>query len=56
VGVIFYEMMVGLTPWESRSEKELIRKMCTNPFDIPSKYKVTSSIKYLLSKMCQVNS
>ena len=35
VGVIFYEMMVGITPWESRDEKELIRKMNTLPFSIP---------------------
>ena len=55
VGVIFYEMMVGITPWESKTEKELIRKLSSMPFSIPEKYKITSPIKFLLTKMCAPN-
>lgn len=55
VGVILYEMIVGITPWECKSEKELIRKMSSTPFAVPEKYRVTPSIKYLLAKMCAVN-
>ena len=32
-----------------------MRKMSTMPFGISEKYKVTSPIRYLLSKMCQPN-
>jgi hypothetical protein len=48
-------MMVGITPWECKSEKELIRRMSTTPFIVPEKYKISSSVKYLLTKMCAVN-
>lgn len=33
-----YEMLVGCTPWESRTEKDLIKKMGAVPFRIPEKY------------------
>ena len=48
-------MMVGITPWQSKSQKELIRKMNTMAFSIPQKYKITSPIKFLLEKMCSPN-
>lgn len=55
VGVMYYELLVGVTPWECRSEKELIKKLATLPFSIPEKYKLSTSIKYLLNKMCSVD-
>ena len=55
VGVILFELIVGVTPWESRSEKELVRKMQTLPFQVPSKHKhkLSPSLHFLLAKMCQ---
>jgi len=35
VGVMYYELLVGVTPWECRSEKELIKKLATIPFSVP---------------------
>lgn len=55
VGVMYYELLVGVTPWECRSEKELIKKLATLPFSVPEKYKLSASIKYLLNKMCSVD-
>ena len=48
-------MLVGVTPWECRSEKELIRKLATVPFTVPEKYKLSAHIKFLLHKMCAVD-
>ena len=55
VGVMYYEMLVGVTPWECRSEKELIKKLATLPFNIPEKFKISAGIKFLLDKMCAVD-
>jgi hypothetical protein len=52
---MYYEMLVGVTPWECRSEKELIKKLATVPFTIPEKYKLSASIKFLLNKLCSVD-
>lgn len=46
---------MGVTPWECRSEKELIKKLATIPFSVPEKSKLSSHIKYLLNKMCSVD-
>ncbi|CAM5999471.1 unnamed protein product [Sphagnum balticum] len=54
VGVMYYELLAGVTPWECRSEKELIRKLSTQPFSFPLKQKVSASIQYLLQKLCAV--
>lgn len=35
VGVIFYELLTGTTPWECRLEKELIKKLKTIPYSFP---------------------
>jgi serine/threonine protein kinase len=55
VGVMYYELLVGVTPWECRSEKELIKKLATIPFAVPEKYKMSAHIKFLLHKMCAVD-
>lgn len=52
VGILLFEMLVGSTPWESRTEKELIRKMTTVPFKIPEKAQLTNDIRNLLRSMC----
>lgn len=35
IGVILYELLVGCTPWESRTEKDLVKKMAAVPFRVP---------------------
>ena len=52
---MYYELLVGVTPWECRSEKELIKRLATVPFSVPEKYRLSSSIKFLLNKMCSVD-
>ena len=55
IGIMYYELLVGQTPWECRSEKELIKKLSTVPFNINEKYKMSAHIKYLLYKLCSVD-
>lgn len=31
-GVIFYELLTGITPWECKNEKELIKRMNSLPY------------------------
>jgi serine/threonine protein kinase len=35
VGIIFYELLSGTTPWECRQEKELVQKLQTIPYKFP---------------------
>ena len=51
---MYYELLVGVTPWECRSEKELIKKLASVPFAVPEKYYLSAHIKFLLQKMCAV--
>jgi serine/threonine-protein kinase ULK/ATG1 len=48
IGIIFYEMIIGVTPWECSSEKELIRRLTSLPLKIPSKARISLSTKHLL--------
>ena len=52
---MYYELLIGVTPWECRSEKELVKKLATVPFSISEKYKLSASIRFLLNKMCSVD-
>lgn len=36
LGVMFYELLFGVSPWHSRTEKELISKMTKQPLVVPS--------------------
>ena len=36
LGVMFYELLFGVSPWHSRTEKELINKMTKDPLVVPS--------------------
>lgn len=55
IGIMYYELLVGITPWECRSEKELIKKLATVPFSVPQRTKLSVHIKFLLQKMCSVD-
>lgn len=53
IGIIFYELLVGNTPWESRTQKDLIKKMNTTPFKVPERCLVSFLVKKTLMKMCE---
>ena len=55
IGVLFFELVVGTAPWEARTEKELIRKMSSIPFKIPSKVGLSLEVKNLLKTLCEVD-
>jgi serine/threonine protein kinase len=55
VGVIFYELLTGITPWECKNEKELIKKMNTLPYSLGEKYKINSTTRSLLEKLCSID-
>ena len=48
VGVIFYEMLVGKTPFKSKNIYELIRKIENDKVIVPPKIKLSISCKNLL--------
>ena len=54
VGILLYEMLCACTPWESRTEKDLIRKMTSLPFKIPEKVELSTHLKSILSQLCAV--
>lgn len=55
IGILLYELLVGCTPWESRTEKDLIKKLTNSPFKIPERYLMTERTKKLLHLLCNVN-
>jgi serine/threonine protein kinase len=40
LGIMLFEMLCGRTPWECRTEKELLEKISRIPADIPSEFSV----------------
>lgn len=36
LGVMVFEMLTGKTPWECRTEKELLEKITRVPVEVPS--------------------
>jgi serine/threonine protein kinase len=53
LGVLFYEILCGHTPWESRSEKELITKMAKTPLVFPNS--LSESLKEMLEGCLAIN-
>jgi len=48
VGIIFYEMLVGNTPFKSKNIYELIRKIENEEVKVPSKFKLSINCQNLL--------
>jgi serine/threonine protein kinase len=42
LGIILFEMLYGKTPWDCRSEKELIEKITRVPVSFPSTPPISS--------------
>ena len=55
VGVIFYELLTGITPWECKNEKELIKKMNSLPYSLSDRFQVSSTTRSLLIRLCSIN-
>tara|TARA_B110000261_G_C13080229_1_gene355655 strand:+ start:1258 stop:2493 length:1236 start_codon:yes stop_codon:yes gene_type:complete len=53
VGIIFYEMLVGSTPFKSKNIYELIRKIEHDKVKIPSKFKLSINCKNLLFSLLE---
>jgi serine/threonine protein kinase len=54
-GVIFYELLTGITPWECKNEKELIKKMNNLPYCLAERFKISSNNRALLEKLCSID-
>lgn len=54
IGVIFYELLTGITPWECKNEKELIKKMTNLPYSLSERHKISASVKNILEKLCAI--
>lgn len=49
-----YELLHGKTPWVSKSEVELLRKMCNNKLKI-EKQVTNPKISQFITKACEIN-
>ena len=54
LGLIFYEMLYGKTPWSVRSQYELIQKCTTQKVRFPINVKVSEQSKTLIKKCLEV--
>jgi serine/threonine protein kinase len=54
-GVIFYELMTGITPWECKNEKELIKKMNSLPYCLSERFKISTANRELLERLCSLD-
>lgn len=55
IGVIFYTMLIGKTPFETKNLKTTYNKIRTKDYAIPDEAKVTDDAKDLISKLLTVN-
>ncbi|CAD8068731.1 unnamed protein product [Paramecium sonneborni] len=54
LGIIFYEVLYGQTPWRATSFQELMVKIQQVPIKFPSIPKVSDQMKQIISKMLKV--
>ena len=55
IGVIFYEMLIGFTPFKAKNIYELIRKIENDAVVIPKKFKLSNECEKLLLSLLQKN-
>ena len=55
IGIIFYEMLTGRTPFQAKNIYELIRKIENDKIKIPSKFNLTVQCTELLKDLLQKN-
>ncbi|CAD8154731.1 unnamed protein product [Paramecium pentaurelia] len=55
LGIIFYEVLYGQTPWKASSIQELMIKIQTVPIKFPAIPRVSDQMKQIISKMLKVD-
>ena len=55
IGIIFFEMLTGRTPFQAKNIYELIRKIENDKVKIPSKFNLSTSCSDLLLSLLQKN-
>ena len=53
LGIIFFKLLYGRTPWPSRTRIELMQNMRTNPLIIPNEESITMGKKQFLLQALQ---
>ncbi|CAD8087916.1 unnamed protein product [Paramecium sonneborni] len=55
LGLIFYELIYGITPWHSQNLVELMAKLDTKPLEFPSQPKVSELTIKIIKGCLQIN-
>lgn len=55
IGIMVFELLHGETPWECRTEKELIDKMVRLPVKFSETLKLTPQTRQFIQKCLDVN-
>ena len=55
IGIMTYELLHGQTPWECRTEKELMDKMVKVPVRFKDHLNLSNEIKYFIKKCLEVD-
>lgn len=55
IGIMVYELLHGETPWECRTERELIEKMIRVPVHFRDSLNLSLEIKAFIKKCLEVN-
>ncbi|KRX10964.1 Protein kinase-like domain [Pseudocohnilembus persalinus] len=54
VGIVFYEMLYGYTPWMAKDQKQLLAAIKTKPLNFPPNIPRSKEVKDLLTHMLKV--
>lgn len=55
IGIMTYEMLHGDTPWQCKTEKELIDKMTRIPIKFRDSLKISNDTKEFIRKCLEIN-
>lgn len=55
VGIVFYEILFGKTPWMAKSQGELLKSIKKQPLSFPSDIKRSPLVKDMLTGMLKLN-
>lgn len=55
IGIMAYEMLHGDTPWQCKTEKELIEKMVKIPVKFRDSLKISSDLKDFIRKCLEIS-
>lgn len=55
IALIYYEMLVGKTPWTARSQYELVQNISTKPIEFPSDKVISQKSKNFILACLQID-